>query len=157
MFGVCIMYRARLGNCVARRLHGLASWSTRQLMSATLASPPELPICGRLFDAISALLPCYQLLLLLTPHHKSHPYRPFTMARHPLPTFYYLFFGLFEPSLTLIGAYLAIFTPGQYASDLLPAGVERVTAVLGDTIRGQMIIGGLGSCELALTEHASSG
>ena len=49
-------------------------------------------------------------------------------------------------SLTLIGAYLAIFTPGKYAADILPSTLERLTQVVGDTVRGQMIIGGLGSC-----------
>jgi hypothetical protein len=54
-------------------------------------------------------------------------------------------------ALTLIGAYLAIFTPGNYAADILPTKLEKLTQVVGDTIRGQMIIGGLGSCMLDLT------
>ena len=49
-------------------------------------------------------------------------------------------------SLTLIGAYLAVFTPGSYAADLLPTKFETVTRIVGDSVRGQMLIGGLGSC-----------
>ena len=42
---------------------------------------------------------------------------------------------------------MAIFNPQDYGADLLPEGVERLTKIIGDTSRGQMIIGALGNCE----------
>jgi hypothetical protein len=51
-------------------------------------------------------------------------------------------------ALTLAGAFVAMFKPGKYAADLLPPHIERVTRIMGETTRGGMIIGGLGSCEL---------
>ncbi|KAK1926278.1 hypothetical protein DB88DRAFT_481304 [Papiliotrema laurentii] len=67
-------------------------------------------------------------------------------VREPLPAVYYYFFWLCEPALTLAGAEYAIRRPQDYGSDMLPVGMERSTAGIGRTIRGQMIIGGLGSC-----------
>lgn len=49
-------------------------------------------------------------------------------------------------TLILIGAYLCIVTPKEYAISLLPDRVEPVTRIMGSTTRGQMVIGGLGSC-----------
>ncbi|CAD6568544.1 MAG: hypothetical protein TREMPRED_004634 [Tremellales sp. Tagirdzhanova-0007] len=46
--------------------------------------------------------------------------------------------------------YYTIFSPQGYGKDLLPAGVERATMIIGETTRGQMVIGGLGSCFLLL-------
>ena len=56
-------------------------------------------------------------------------------------------------AMTLAGAEYAIRRPQEYASDMLPAGLERVTASLGSSVRGQMIIGGLGSCESRLPQR----
>lgn len=50
-------------------------------------------------------------------------------------------------ALILSGAYYAIVSPEAYGADLLPEGVERVTVIIGQTTRGQMLTGGLGSCE----------
>lgn len=49
--------------------------------------------------------------------------------------------------MVLAGAELAIRRPASYAIDMLPLNLERSTENLGNTVRGQMIIGGLGSCE----------
>ncbi|ORY31934.1 hypothetical protein BCR39DRAFT_524678 [Naematelia encephala] len=70
--------------------------------------------------------------------------------RNPLPASYYYFFWLVEPALTLCGAIYAIFLPEKYASELLPPHYERVTTIMGNTVRGQIVIGGLGSCFLLL-------
>ncbi|KAL7418973.1 hypothetical protein Q5752_006657 [Cryptotrichosporon argae] len=70
--------------------------------------------------------------------------------RDPLPSAYYYFFWLVEPILTLAGAAYAIFLPTTYAAALLPSGVERSTAGLGSTVRGQMVVCCLGSCFLLL-------
>lgn len=49
--------------------------------------------------------------------------------------------------MTVAGAGYAIFQPGKYGADLLPPGIETMTTIMGDTTRGQMVIGGLGSCQ----------
>jgi len=38
---------------------------------------------------------------------------------------------------------------------MLPEGVEAFTAVMGGTIRGEMLVGGLGNCEWRVREPAS--
>ena len=52
--------------------------------------------------------------------------------------------------LTLAGAEYAIRRPDDYARDMLPGAIERSSAGMGLSIRGQMIIGGLGSCAFLL-------
>jgi hypothetical protein len=39
-----------------------------------------------------------------------------------------------------------LFVPGAYGKYLLPDRYERVTSGMGNTIRGQMVFGGIGSC-----------
>jgi hypothetical protein len=49
--------------------------------------------------------------------------------------------------LTFGGAFIAMFQPAKYAADLLPPEVERLTRIMGETSRGGIVIGTLGSCE----------
>ncbi|ORX33545.1 hypothetical protein BD324DRAFT_639238 [Kockovaella imperatae] len=70
-----------------------------------------------------------------------------THPRRPLPGLYYYFFWLIEPALTLAGAWSAISNSQGYAADLLH-NEEPGTVNLGKTIRGQIVVGGLGSCFL---------
>ncbi|KAK4683830.1 hypothetical protein P7C73_g6387, partial [Tremellales sp. Uapishka_1] len=77
--------------------------------------------------------------------------------RSVLPLHYYYFFFLVEPALTIAGAFYAIFMPEKYGADLLPPRIERVTSIVGGTTRGQMVIGGLGSCELAFVGSSKKG
>lgn len=54
-------------------------------------------------------------------------------------------------TLAVAGSIYAIVRPHVYALDLLPPDVERFTTVLGNTIRGRMAVGALGSCMLCLS------
>lgn len=40
-----------------------------------------------------------------------------------------------------------MFQPAKYAADLLPPELERLTQIMGETSRGGIVIGTLGSCE----------
>ncbi|CAK9782422.1 hypothetical protein CC85DRAFT_280898 [Cutaneotrichosporon oleaginosum] len=75
---------------------------------------------------------------------------------HVLPPFYFYFFWLVEPGLSVAGALYAIFRPETYAADLLPVGLERITQVVGNTLRGRMLCGQLGSCFLVLAMNSFS-
>ncbi|BEJ17910.1 hypothetical protein CspHIS471_0701870 [Cutaneotrichosporon sp. HIS471] len=73
-----------------------------------------------------------------------------------LPPFYYYFFSLVEPGLSVAGALYAAFRPETYAADLLPSGVEKLTQAVGNTLRGRMMCGQLGSCFLVLAMNSFS-
>ncbi|KAL1412084.1 hypothetical protein Q8F55_003081 [Vanrija albida] len=62
-----------------------------------------------------------------------------------LPPHYFYFFWLVEPGLSVAGALYAIIWPEEYALDLLPSTTERITNIVGRTVRGQMVFGQLGS------------
>ncbi|GFZ47902.1 hypothetical protein JCM24511_05649 [Saitozyma sp. JCM 24511] len=66
-------------------------------------------------------------------------------GREPLPHAYWWFFQIIEPLLTFGGAFFAMFQPAKYAADLLPPEVERLTQIMGETSRGGIVIGTLGS------------
>jgi len=47
-----------------------------------------------------------------------------------------------------------LFVPGEYGRGLLPERYERPTSGMGNTVRGQMVLGGLGSCKLHHSPHS---
>ncbi|WOO80202.1 uncharacterized protein LOC62_03G003713 [Vanrija pseudolonga] len=67
-----------------------------------------------------------------------------------LPLHYFYFFWLLEPGLSVAGAFYAVLWPEDYAADLLPSTTERITNIVGRTVRGQMVVGQLGSLFLLL-------
>ncbi|TXT07399.1 hypothetical protein VHUM_03119 [Vanrija humicola] len=67
-----------------------------------------------------------------------------------LPPHYFYFFWLLEPGLSVAGAFYAVLWPEDYALDLLPSTTERITNIVGRTVRGQMVVTQLGSLFLLL-------
>ena len=55
----------------------------------------------------------------------------------------------------MIGSALYILmVPGEFGKSILPDRYERVTSGMGSTVRGQIVLGGLASCEsLTLLPH----
>lgn len=49
----------------------------------------------------------------------------------PLPYGWFLFFGVFEPVSTCLGAYFALFDTEQFYSDLVPADYKRTSSLSG--------------------------
>jgi hypothetical protein len=47
--------------------------------------------------------------------------------------------------------------PSEYGKLVLPDRYERVTSTFGNTVRGQMVLGGLGSCASLLTVFIATG
>jgi hypothetical protein len=52
---------------------------------------------------------------------------------------------IFQLLMTAAALYILVL-PGEYGKSILPDRYERVTALIGYAIRGQMVLGGLGSC-----------
>lgn len=86
------------------------------------------------------------------------------LSYDPLPTFWYVFFGIVEPVSTLAGAYHAILKPTEFYHDLIPKDYKStsgfISSVVGEVTgglvgRGQipdeakMGLAQLGSCEFA--------
>ena len=86
-----------------------------------------------------------------------------------IATGWYYIFAVIEPvrllllflvwftdrQLVMITAALGIlFVPGEYGRGLLPERYERPTSGMGNTVRGQMVLGGLGSCKLHHSPHS---
>ena len=46
----------------------------------------------------------------------------------------------------IAGAFYILVLPSEYGKALLTDRYERVTSLMGNTVRGQMVLGGLGSC-----------
>ncbi|ODN75846.1 hypothetical protein L202_05839 [Cryptococcus amylolentus CBS 6039] len=67
-----------------------------------------------------------------------------------LPGAYYYFFWLIEPLLTVAGGVSAIYDPVAFAKDSLPLNIERASALVGKSVRGQLVTTQLGSCFLLL-------
>lgn len=52
-----------------------------------------------------------------------------------------------DPQLVMTaGALYILLLPSEYGKLVLPDRYERVTSTFGNTVRGQMVLGGLGSC-----------
>jgi hypothetical protein len=49
--------------------------------------------------------------------------------------------------LMIASAFYILMVPGEYGRSLLPDRYERVTSGMGNTVRGQIVLGGLGSCK----------
>jgi hypothetical protein len=84
---------------------------------------------------------------LVLPFAVGHTHLPCYRLHHLSDSDLYHNCTLIVQGLSLLGAIYALSDPVKYASDLLPENTERLTAVLGKTVRGQMLIGALGSCE----------
>ncbi|WVQ76441.1 hypothetical protein IAR50_006108 [Cryptococcus sp. DSM 104548] len=67
-----------------------------------------------------------------------------------LPGPYYYFFWLVEPLLTVAGGVSAIYDPVKFAKDSLPLTIEKASALVGKSVRGQLVTTQLGSCFLLL-------
>lgn len=88
--------------------------------------------------------------------------RPSAFFYAGMPAAWYYLFAIIEPvgnalprliacanslQLSLIaGALYILVLPHTYGMGLLPDRYERVTSIIGNTVRGQIVLGGLGSC-----------
>jgi hypothetical protein len=63
-----------------------------------------------------------------------------------------------DPQLVMTaGALYILLLPSEYGKLVLPDRYERVTSTFGTTVRGQMVLGGLGSCASLLTVFIATG